>query len=150
RLLLAAYAEVVATMPDAPDLLLAGIAPPTAADRQYSESLGISARGRGEGGVTRERLCEFYRNAALFVPASAEEGLGIVLLEAMACGLPVVATRCGGPETVVVPGETGLLTPVGNPRALAEGILALLRDRARGAQMGRRGRERIEARFSLA
>jgi glycosyltransferase involved in cell wall biosynthesis len=90
-----------------------------------------------------------YRQASLFVLSSNEEGLGIVILEAMASGLPVVGTRCGGPETCVVEGETGYLVPVGDAEALARSMQVLLEDRALGQQMGKAGRMLVESRFSI-
>jgi glycosyltransferase involved in cell wall biosynthesis len=90
-----------------------------------------------------------YRQASVFVLPSNEEGLGIVILEAMASGLPVVSTRCGGPDTCVVEGETGYLIPVGDAEALAHRMQVLLEDRALGQWMGKAGRMLVEARFSI-
>ena len=61
----------------------------------------------------------------MFLLSSNEEGLGLVIGEAMAAGLPVVSTRCGGPETFVVEGVTGYLTPVGDAQAMALKIAEL-------------------------
>ncbi len=66
----------------------------------------------------------------LLVLPSLSEGFGVVLVEAMACGKPVVATRCGGPEDIVTP-ETGILVPPGDYLALAEALLEVLSDRWR-------------------
>src|SRR5205807_1359941 len=63
--------------------------------------------------------------ARLFVLPSLTEGISLTLLEAMACGLPVVATRVGGNPEVVQGGQTGLLVPSGDPAALAGAILEL-------------------------
>jgi len=95
-------------------------------------------------------LAELYRNALFFVLSSNEEGLGIVILEAMASGLPVVSTACGGPATSLVHGETGLLTPVGDARALADAMQTLLGDSDLRRRMGTEGRRVAEERFSLA
>ena len=77
------------------------------------------------------------------------QGLGIVILEAMACGLPVVSTDCGGPATAIVPDKTGLLIPVGDAEALAGAMCALLEDPAQRIRMGAAGRRRVEERFSI-
>jgi glycosyltransferase involved in cell wall biosynthesis len=85
----------------------------------------------------------------LFVLSSTSEGISLTLLEAMAAGLPIVATDVGGNREVVVPGETGLLVPPGSPEPLADAMLTLLRDPARSRLMGAAGRRRVEEQFSL-
>jgi len=79
-----------------------------------------------------------------------QEGMANAILEAMAAGVPVVASRAGGNPEVVDDGKTGLLVPPGDPVALASAILDLLRDPDRATGMARAGRERIRDRFSLA
>jgi len=72
-----------------------------------------------------------------------------VILEAMGCGKPVVATSVDGSKEVVIDGETGLLVPPKNPERLAEAISYLLENRRVAEELGRRGRERVETSFSL-
>jgi glycosyltransferase involved in cell wall biosynthesis len=86
--------------------------------------------------------------ADLFVLPSVAEPFGLVLLEAMAAGKAVVATRAGGPLEIVVDGETGLLVAPGDGGAMGEAITALLADDARRARMGLAGRRRLEAFFT--
>jgi sugar transferase (PEP-CTERM/EpsH1 system associated) len=88
-------------------------------------------------------------SADLFVLSSLTEGISLTLLEAMAAGLPVVATEVGGNREVVVPGETGLLVPAGSPAALAEAMLTVLQDPDQARRMGGAGRRRVEERFGL-
>jgi glycosyltransferase involved in cell wall biosynthesis len=77
------------------------------------------------------------------------EGLSLVLLEAMACRKPIVASRVTGNVDVVVDGVTGFLVPSGAPQALAEKIVLLLHDAQLCNELGRHGRERVEQEFSL-
>jgi glycogen synthase len=100
--------------------------------------------------LREDQAMELYTNASLFVCPSVYEPFGIINLEAMACETPVVASAVGGIQEVVVPGETGLLVPPADPRALAEAINKLLRDRRLARKMGKAGRLRVEKYFSWA
>jgi glycosyltransferase involved in cell wall biosynthesis len=86
----------------------------------------------------------------VFVLPSLAEPFGLVILEAMALGRPVIATNAGGPPEIVEDGVTGLLVPPSDPPALAAAILRLLADRSTTEAMGRRGQERFESRFTAA
>jgi sugar transferase (PEP-CTERM/EpsH1 system associated) len=97
----------------------------------------------------RDDVKDLLRAANLFVLSSSGEGLSLTLLEAMATGLPVVATRVGGNPEVVIHGKTGLLVPAESPSALAEAILSLWRDPAHARQLGEAGRRRVEVEFDL-
>lgn len=85
----------------------------------------------------------------LYVSASRGEGLPLNLLEAMACGLPVVATRVTGHVDVIVDGVTGFLTRPEDPEDFAVNVARLLGDPELRRRMGEAGRERVEAHFSL-
>lgn len=84
----------------------------------------------------------------LFVLSSCGEGLGIVLLEAMFCGLPVVATRVGGIPEIVEEGSTGFLVPARDPEALSGEILRVLKDKELARSLAENGRKRV-AQFSF-
>lgn len=86
--------------------------------------------------------------ADLFVLPSLAEPFGLALLEAMALGKPVVATRAGGPLEIVEDGETGLLVPPSSPGDLAEAIVRLLSDPATARRLGENGRSRFTDRFT--
>ena len=81
---------------------------------------------------------------------SKDEPFGIVLVEAMAAGKPVVATRTGGPLDIVEEGVTGLLVEAGDDKQLADAILELLGDPERAAAMGQAGRKRAEEHFDIS
>lgn len=86
----------------------------------------------------------------LLVHASTTgEPFGQVLIEGMAAGKPIVATRGGAVPEIVIDGETGLLVPMGDPIKMAEAITALLSDPDRAAAMGRAGRERLAQNFTI-
>jgi len=81
---------------------------------------------------------------------SSAEGLSNALMEAMAARLPIVATAVGGNPELVRPGENGLLVPYGDPGSLADKLVELLSSEEGAAQMGRRGRARVEAELTLS
>ena len=94
-------------------------------------------------------LVDEYRGASLFTLASTQEGLGIVFLEAMACGVPVVTTDSGGSADPVAHGRTGFLVPVGDWKTLASRILEVLKEPGLGKRMGDAGRKRAVAEYSF-
>ncbi len=101
------------------------------------------------GEVPHEELSRYYQSADLLVNPSLVESFGMSLVEAMASGVPVVATRVGGMKEIVDPEETGLLVGPGDPEELAKALIRLLDDAPLRMEMGRTGRERV-ARFSWA
>lgn len=87
--------------------------------------------------------------ASLFVLSSLSEGISLTLLEAMASGLPIVATHVGGNSEVMIDGECGLLVPPQNPGAFADAVLRLRRDREASIRFGEAGRRRVESHFDI-
>jgi D-inositol-3-phosphate glycosyltransferase len=149
KMLFEAYYHLRQAAPNSPRLMLVGSTGPSQEALDLSVSLGISDYVDIKLDATAEELAEFYRNASLFVLSSDEEGLGVVILEAMASGIPVVSTRSGGPETLIVDGETGCLTPVGEARAMTKKLQELLADKSVRGRMGAASRRLVEERFSL-
>jgi glycosyltransferase involved in cell wall biosynthesis len=96
----------------------------------------------------RTDVTALLRAADVSVLPSHHENMPYSVLEAMAVGLPVVATAVGGVPEVVVDGETGILVPPGDAGPLKEALASLLRDRAAASAMGRAGLARVRARFT--
>ncbi len=100
--------------------------------------------------LPRPEVIQILSHATVFACPSLYEPLGIVNLEAMACGTAVVGSAVGGIPEVVADGQTGLLVPPGDEAALAGALNALIADPARAAQFGSAGRRRAVAEFSWA
>ena len=97
--------------------------------------------------LPKPEVIQLLTHATVFACPSIYEPLGIVNLEAMACGTAVVGSRTGGIPEVVADGETGLLVPVGEPEPLADALNVLLRDPDRAEAMGQAGRKRAVSEF---
>lgn len=113
------------------------------------ELVGWQRAGTVEWWGRRDDIDEVMRSASLVVLPSYHEGLPKVLLEAAACGRPVVASDIAGCREAVVPGETGLLVPARDAAALAAAISELLQDPQRRAAMGRAARRLAEREFDV-
>jgi glycosyltransferase involved in cell wall biosynthesis len=129
------------------------LAPPDAGTylAHLKERLSAAASGKVAflGFVPRPELVELYYNADVFAFAPIwNEGFGIPPVEAMAAGVPVVATRSGAIPETVKDKETGFLVSKNDPRALAEGILTLLHDDDLRGKMGRAARDRVHRNFT--
>ncbi len=137
RLLLDAFSEVRSRVPGA-RLTLVGDRP------QLEPPPGVDVLGRVDD---RARLADIYRSATAFVLPSTFEPYGLVLLEAMAFGLPIVATRTCGIPDIVRDGVDGLLVDVGDRQALVEALVTLLSDPSRASVLGSAGRQRARQEF---
>lgn len=148
KLLFRAYKKLLEADPDAPKLVLAGKTGPTTDDLNFAQSLGIAERLEIKLEVSLSELADLYRRACFFVLSSDEEGLGIVILEAMASGLPVISTQSGGPEVTVTDGLTGYLTPLNDENALAARMFELTTNDLLRQSMGKEAHEQAERHFS--
>jgi glycosyltransferase involved in cell wall biosynthesis len=142
-----AFAEVVAQCSDA-TLLIAGRGACETGVRDAIQRHGVANRVRLLG--VRPDVHALMNAADGYVMSSQWEGMPLVLQEASAVGLPVVATDVGGNREVVVPDESGLIVPSRDPHALALAMQTLMAmPPARRAEMGRRGRAHVEALFGI-
>jgi len=115
--------------------------------RALADSLGISARVDFPGWLSNPHAV--ISRASVFVLSSRYEGFPNALLEAMACGTPVVSTDCPSGPREILEGGAGLLVPNENPAAMAKALQALLSDPLLRERVGRRGKARVEERYSL-
>lgn len=115
---------------------------------RWLRQFGLEAYVEFTGRLTAEELAERYSSAEVLALPSTYEGFGLPAVEAMACGLPVVAAAVGALPEVVRDGETGLLVPPADPAALAHALLLLLRDESLRLRLGTAGRAWVEDRFT--
>jgi len=136
---------------DYPDLLfiVIGKGPNRKLVEKRVRKLGIDDNIRLAGFVP-EKLLPLYYNAADYfvIPSSSGEGLPLVLLEAMACGLPVIATTVGGTPEIIEDMRNGVLVPPRNPKALAKTISKLLSNKELGLAIGKEARNTVEDKFT--
>ncbi len=128
-------------------LTLAGDGSQRAALEAQAHALGLADRVRFLG--TRQDVANLLSSNDVLVLPSRWEGMPNVALEAMACGLPVIATAVGGTPEVVAHRETGILVPPEQPLALAQAMAVLLADASLREKMGQAGRRRVETEFSI-
>jgi len=108
---------------------------------------GVATSLHWSGWLAKPAVIARYQRAHVFVNPSFYEGMPNTILEAMACALPVVATRIGGNDDLVVEGETGFLVGVAAPHEVTEALQRLRTDPKLGARLGERGRQRVVEAF---
>ena len=149
------YDTLLSSMPDvlkafpAARLMIAGGGKERGRLEEICSQLDISDKVIFLGRRTPAEVRGFLKQINLFALASNWEGFGLAVVEAMASGLPVVATQVGGLAEIVDEGRTGFLVPRGESGLLAEKIILLLKNPSLSLQMGREGRKRVETLFSL-
>lgn len=110
------------------ELTIGGDGPERPQLERLAQSLGLADRCRFTGMLSREQVKQWMQQCDVFILPSLHETFGLVLAEAMACGKPAIATRCGGPEFVVT-SETGVLVDAENPEALANAMADFVQGR---------------------
>ena len=154
RYLLRAFATV-ARQHDGVQLVIIGDGPLQRSLRSLAASLGVQHRVRFLGALAHTDVLAWMRKAAMLVLPSIRtatgrvEGLGLVLLEAAATGVPAIGSRVGGIPEGVIDGYTGYLVPERDPDTLAARIGELLADPAKRSRMGAEGRSLVERRFDI-
>jgi glycosyltransferase involved in cell wall biosynthesis len=148
-LLLEAFAVIADRVPDVALVTAGATAPPAEFDAAVVAA-GLAGRVRHVARPSHADLVKLYQGAEVFALSSDEEGLGVVLLEAMACGVPVVSTRSGGPDGVISEGRDGYLVDRHSADQLGARLLDLLTQRELRDRMGTEARRTIEGRFAMA
>lgn len=148
-LLLEAYARLPAALRQRHALVLAGADAPPPAFWERASELGLKERVRFIHRPEREALVALYQAASLFALPSDEEGLGVVVLEAMACGVPAVCTRSGGPDGIICDGVDGRLVALDDAAGMADAMTDILQRPSVNAEMGMAARKTIESRYAI-
>jgi D-inositol-3-phosphate glycosyltransferase len=146
-LLLDAYARLPTQLIRTVRLVLAGSSSPPVAFWERVATLGLRDRVTYVPRPERAALIALYQRASVFALPSDEEGLGVVLLEAMACGVPAVATRCGGPDGIVVDGTDGYLVELDDAGSMADRLGLLLSSHEANRKMGAQARVTVLERY---
>jgi glycosyltransferase involved in cell wall biosynthesis len=115
---------------------------------EQASKLGLKDRVRFMGAMSQSELAVWMANSSVLVLPSTSEGLGRVILEAMASGTPVIGSRVGGIPELVEDGARGFLVPPGDESALAEKLRWILNNPAKTSEMGKSGRAFVERFFS--
>lgn len=116
--------------------------------KKKTKKLGLEGKFKFLGQVEKSQIVELYQKASIFVLPSYHEGLPTVLLEAMACGLPIIATNVRGNNDLIVNKKNGILVAARQPNQLAEAICSLIDDKKLKESLGKNARKQIEQKYS--
>jgi D-inositol-3-phosphate glycosyltransferase len=130
------------------NLVTAGAGRPSPEYWAHVEALGLSDRVTHVHRPEADDLVKLYQHATVLALPSDEEGFGMVVIEAMSCGVPVVATRCGGPDGIISDGKDGFLVPLNDATSMADRLSILCSDAALNVRMGQAARAAVEARYA--
>jgi glycosyltransferase involved in cell wall biosynthesis len=144
--LLRAFAQIRDREPQV-RLVLAGDGPLRSRLEDLARSLGIGDRVEFLGRQERAQVADLLHGCRVFVLPSRSEPFGIVILEAMACAKPVVATSAGGIPEIIESGKNGILVEPENPKALAEAVMTALKDETLRLEIASNGYLTVQERF---
>ncbi len=144
--LLEAFKRVISGTADV-RLMVIGNGPDEVRLKRLAATLHVQERVAFRG--RRENIAEELSETDIFVLPSLSEGMSNVLLEAMSCGLPVIATTVGGSLDMIRDGINGILVPPGDPAALSEALIKLLGNESLAFSMGKEARKTVEERYML-
>jgi len=148
-----AMCELLPRFPDFTAVIVGAITPDQAAFgnalKEKIEAAGLSDRVVILGELPIADVQRWFQRLTIYAFTSRNEGYGLTLIEAMAAEAALVAARAGAAELVVTDGETGVLVPTGDARALADAIAPLMHDPDAARAMGQRARQRVLDKFSL-
>lgn len=153
HILIRAFKKISETLPDS-ILIIAGDGPWREKLEDLTQKLGLGERVKFKGHLSAEKLEEEYKKADVFVLPSIHdvkgdtETLGVVLIEAMEFGIPVVATSVGGIPDIVKDGYNGLLVPEKDPDALADAIIKLIKNKDLREKFVKNAKKYIREKFS--
>lgn len=141
---LRAFAVARQAFPDA-RLLVCGTGPEEGALRRLADELGIAAQVDFTGRLDRDAMAQRLRESRVAINPSRVDNMPNSVLEALACGVPVVSTRVGGVPFIVEDGKTALLVPAGDAQAMAHAVLRLLREPALAERLRAAGLRSVRA-----
>jgi glycosyltransferase involved in cell wall biosynthesis len=144
--LIVALARLLPHWPEL-QLVVAGVGGDQTWFEQIADECGVRRHVHFFRGLSYAEIAACYSACEIFAMPSRGEGFGLVYLEAMACGKPVIGGSHGGAPEVIEHGQTGFLVRHGDADQLATSLQTLLDDPALGREMGARGRERVEKEF---
>lgn len=154
--LILAVPQIIESVPEARFVLIGTDRPHCPGNRTHAQYIAdeigpkVASRITLAGPLPDGEVERWLQTATVFVAPSLYESFGLIFLEAMRWGTPVIGTRVGGIPEIIEDGESGVLVPPSDPRALGEAIAGLLRNPTRRAELGEAGRLRVESCFTIA
>jgi len=146
-MLLDAFAALPSSVRSDASLVLAGSASPSPEFWARVKKFGLEQSVAFVNAPTIDELIVLYQRATVFASSSDEEGFGMVIVEAMACGIPIVSTRSGGPDCIIRDGHNGYLTDLGNAGEFTDRLTRLLCNEPLNRRMGEAARKTVLERF---